>query len=52
MLRMALACVSNGIPFDVAMSLEPHEALGFCVIFGELNGGEFDWEAMAWVKKD
>jgi hypothetical protein len=36
----------------VAFDLYDHEALGYAVIFGELEGGEFDWNSLGWVRKD
>jgi hypothetical protein len=39
-----LFLVKNGIPFDVAFSLEPTERLAYAVILGELNGGRYNWQ--------
>ena len=51
-LRMVLALVTNGIPFDVAFSLEWSEIVGWNVIIGELKSGKiFDWGQMDWVEK-
>ena len=43
-----LFLVRNGIPFDVAFSLDPDMLLAFCVIIGELGGRVFNWDKMAW----
>lgn len=34
------------------MELDPAELLAFEVIFGELEGGEFDWPSHRWKQKD
>jgi hypothetical protein len=36
------------VPFDVAFSLPPDERLGWVVALGQLDGGVFDFAAMAW----
>lgn len=51
-LRNCLYLVKNGVPFDVAFSLKPIEAMAWSIIFGELDGSEFDWNAMAWKKPE
>ena len=43
-----LYLVRNGVPFDVAFSLDPDERLAWVVVFGTLDGGEFDWQAREW----
>lgn len=46
---MALGLVRSGVPFSVAFGGDPPTALdqaemiAFTVIFGELEGGEFEW---------
>jgi hypothetical protein len=52
MTRMALLCVSKGIDYDVAFALYPDELMAYCVIFGELDGGRFDWEASKWLERE
>jgi hypothetical protein len=47
-LRSCLYLVKNGVPFDVAFSLEQHEVTAYCIVFGILDGDEWDWSAMAW----
>jgi hypothetical protein len=43
--------VKNGVPFNVAFSIEDEGLLAAMVItFGELEGGEFDWEGMVFKK--
>jgi hypothetical protein len=42
--------VKSGVPWDVAFSLEDHEATALCIIFGQLDGGKFDFDRMAWRK--
>jgi hypothetical protein len=36
------------VPFDVAFSLSPEERFAWVVAIGRLDGGEFDFEQMAW----
>ncbi len=43
-----LFLVKNGIPFDVAFSLDPVERLAWVVIFGEFNGLTFNWDSQSW----
>ncbi len=50
-LRNCLYLVKNGVPFDVAFSLKPHEATAWVIIFGEIDGSFFDWNAMQWKKQ-
>lgn len=49
--RNVLSLVKQGIPFNVAFSLEWHEIIGWLVILGELDGGVFDWNNMKWIEK-
>jgi hypothetical protein len=41
--------VKNGIPFDVAESWPQNERDAYYIIFSEMNGGVFDWEAMRFM---
>lgn len=45
-------CLKNGVPFDVAHALLPHELLAYFVLFGQLEGGEWDWDSLTWVRRD
>jgi len=38
----------NGVPFDVAFSLEQEERRAWIVVIGELDGLVWDWGAMQW----
>jgi hypothetical protein len=38
----------NGVPFDVAFSLAAEDRLAWVVALGRLDGGDFDFAAMAW----
>jgi len=40
--------VKNGVPFDVAFSLEIEDRLAWVVAIGTLDGGAFDFGAMRW----
>ncbi|PHK92921.1 hypothetical protein CR162_21360 [Pseudoroseomonas rhizosphaerae] len=50
-LRMCLHLVKNGVPWDVAFSLDEIEVRAFVMIFGFLDGHDWDWEASCWKKK-
>ena len=47
------------MPFHIAFGLEPGErfdltndlTIAFSVIFGEIDGGKFDWDAMRWTNQ-
>ena len=45
----SLYLVRNGVPFDVAFSLDPRERLAWVVIMGRLAGGVFDWSTETWL---
>jgi hypothetical protein len=52
--------VKNGVPFNAAWGLAPGadpelddlEMLALAVVFGEFEGGSFDWDAMCWRRRD
>lgn len=48
MMREAAALIKHGVPWDVAMAMKRSSRWAFLVMFGELNGDQFNWEAMAW----
>lgn len=43
-----LFLVRNGVPFDVAFTLPPHERLAWIVAVGTLQGRQFDWATLSW----
>ena len=43
-----LYLVKNGVPYEQAMSMDDDWAAAHAVVFGELDGGSFDLNAMAW----
>jgi hypothetical protein len=43
-----LFLVKNGVPFNVAFSLEPDERMAYVVILAEMRGETFDWDASRW----
>jgi hypothetical protein len=47
---LALAVVSKGVPYAVAMNMDEGELLGHHIIFGEVEGGTWDWSRMEWEK--
>lgn len=47
-LRDSLYLVRNGVPFDVAFSLDGAERRAWVVVFGELAGLVWDYEAGRW----
>lgn len=51
-LRDCLYLLTQGVPFDVAFSLDPTMRLAWCVILGEIAGGEFSWARMAWEQRE
>jgi hypothetical protein len=44
--------VKNGVPYDVAFSLPPEDVEAYGIIFGEMEGGSFDWNRWDWEKRD
>lgn len=44
--------IKQGIPFDVAFSLPPAERLAMVVVFGQFDGGVFDWDTGTWRKRN
>ncbi|MDA8112643.1 MAG: hypothetical protein M0T83_09335 [Nitrospiraceae bacterium] len=38
--------VKNGVPFDVACSMEDEDLVAWEIAFGELDGGTFNWSRM------
>jgi hypothetical protein len=40
----------NGFDPDFALGLDRAERLAFCVMVGELNGGQFNWLKRKWDK--
>ena len=45
----SLYLVHNGVPFDVAFSLPPHERLHWVVVIGRHKTGfVFDWTTKEW----
>jgi len=44
----SLYLVRNGVPFDVAFSLDPRERLAWVAIMGRFDGGDFDWATESW----
>jgi hypothetical protein len=45
-MRECLWLVRNGIPFDVAFSLDDVTRAAWCIVFSEMEGNKFDWRAM------
>jgi len=43
-----LFLVMNGVPFDVAFSLDDDERLAYVVIIGTLKGLRYNWAARRW----
>lgn len=52
MLKEAAALIKHGVPWDVAMNMSRGTRWAFLVIFGELNGNRFNWDAMQWVENN
>ena len=50
--RCALSLIKQGIPFDIAFSLEWPEMIGWMVAFGESDPkNKFNWSTMKWIEK-
>jgi len=45
----SLYLVRDGVPFDVAFSLDAAERTAWIVVLGELEGLAWDWGAMRWT---
>lgn len=45
-----LYLVQNGVPFDVAFSLDAATRTEWVVGFGTLAGREYDWAAQRWAE--
>ncbi len=43
-----LYLVRNGVPFDLAFSLNETDRTSYIIAFGILDGREFDWDQMTW----
>lgn len=43
--------VKYGVPFDVAFSLDDETRTAWCIIFGQMEGNKFDWEAGKWIER-
>ena len=46
-----LYLVKNGVPYSVAFALEPDERLAYVVIFGQLDGNDFDFDRGQWKER-
>lgn len=44
--------MKNGVPWDVAWSMDDDWRLASLVTLGEIDGNYFDWTAMRWQEKD
>jgi hypothetical protein len=40
------------VPWDIAFTLDEIDATAFSIIFGEFEGGEFDWRLWEWKKRE
>lgn len=49
---MTAFLIKNGIPFDVAAELDDGSALAFMIAFGEMEGNQWDWNAMSWRERE
>jgi hypothetical protein len=47
-LGVALYLVSKGIPWDVVFALDSVELTAFQIIFGQQQGGIWEWDNMRW----
>lgn len=49
-MREALWLVKNGVPFDVAFSVDAVKRHAWSIMFSEMEGNEYDWDAMTFKK--
>lgn len=42
----SLWLVHNGVPFDLAFSLDDRTRVGFAIVFSQFHGHVFDWDRM------
>ena len=45
-LREALWLVKNGVPFDVAFSLDDVTRAAWSIVFSQMEGHKFNWSTM------
>lgn len=43
--------MKNNVPWDVAHSLPPARRRAYCVYYGILDGGEYDFDRLQWKEK-
>lgn len=45
--------MKNGVPFDVAHSMDGWELLAYGIVFGKLENGnkEWDWDSMTFLDR-
>jgi uncharacterized protein len=51
-LRETLWLIRNGVPFDVAFSLNDTTRAAWSIIFSEMNGAKFNWDNMQFEEPD
>ncbi len=44
-----LFLVRNGVPLDVAFSLDAQERTAWVIAIGQMDGLTWDWAAMGWT---
>jgi hypothetical protein len=43
--------VKNGIPFDLALAMPDVQKSAFCIVFGQLEGSDFNFETMKFQER-
>lgn len=45
--------IKNGVPFDVAHSLDEDELVAYSIVFAQMENGnkEWDWDYMAFIER-
>jgi hypothetical protein len=38
------------VPYDVAFSLDDEDRTAYCILFGQMEGQEWDFTRMSWKK--
>lgn len=51
-MRECVALIKFGISEERAYTMDQGERIAYLVMFGEMEGGKFNWESMAWVRAD
>lgn len=48
----ALFLIKNGVTPDLAFSMKPAFRRAAVIVYGQMNGGKFDFDAWRWQERD